>query len=360
MGRAGDTERQVELVEIRVVAQRSDIDWSGLEFAHPYSTAPAKGDAFVGRSEQVKALVSRLLRRPMEPTFITGQKRVGKTSLALAAMETASANDPEQKLNHHYILWGHVAHEDSRDSLRELGNKIEEFILNSLGNPPYPQSKFEGSLAPLVKLSSFAGRIDPGRRFVIVLDEFDEIPQELYLHGNLAETLFANLRALTTTDNVCIVLVGGENMPFVMERQGQKLNKYHSLNITYFSRESEWQDYKRLITMPTAGTIVWHDDAVTELYNATHGNPYFTKVICSEVFSRSVSERDADVTAAEVRRTIDAQVPRLTTQTFLLTYGKTVFLGLSPRGSKLFYKEAAFWWRYQDAIGGQRKQTWPP
>jgi hypothetical protein len=31
---------------------------------------------------------------------------------------------------------------------------------------------------------------------------------------------FANLRALSRCRNVCVVLIGGENMPFIMDRQG--------------------------------------------------------------------------------------------------------------------------------------------
>ena len=57
------------------------------------------------------------------------------------------------------------------------------------------------------------------------------------MQGNLAETFFANLRALSRCKNISIVLVGGENMPFIMERQGQKLNNFSRTNLSYFSRD---------------------------------------------------------------------------------------------------------------------------
>ena len=73
-----------------------------------------------------------------------------------------------------------------------------------------------------MRLAETAIRAIPTDRFVVIIDEFDEIHQELYLQCNLAETFFANLRALATTRNVCVILVGGENMPFIME--GKEIN----------------------------------------------------------------------------------------------------------------------------------------
>lgn len=213
-------------------AQASGINWEAYTYADPYSTGPAEGEAFVGRQEQVQTLVARMLRRPMEPSYITGQKRVGKTSLATAAAEQARLRDPKSKLSWHYILWGQIAHEDPRVSLRQLGEQIEEFITGELpGNAALPRGSYDGSLSSLMKLSAAAKDLDPDRRFVIIIDEFDEMPQDLYLQGNLADTVFGNIRALTTTSNVCLLLVGGENMPFVMDRQGQKLNKFSRVNL---------------------------------------------------------------------------------------------------------------------------------
>ena len=77
-------------------AQRSDIDWQAQAYRRPYSTDVAKGDTFVGRFEKVQALGNKMLRTPMEfVPHVTGQKRVGKTSLALAAVEFAKKHSAE-------------------------------------------------------------------------------------------------------------------------------------------------------------------------------------------------------------------------------------------------------------------------
>ncbi|RWP51043.1 ATP-binding protein [Mesorhizobium sp.] len=309
-GEVGTPRRQSALFEVRVVAQASGIDWDAYTYSDPYSTGPAEGDAFVGRQEQVRTLVARMLRRPMEPSYITGQKRVGKTSLATAAAEQARLRDPKSKVCWHYILWGQIAHEDPRVSLRQLGEQIEEFIAGELPGGAVPRGSYDGSLSPLMKLSAAAKAIDPDRRFVIIVDEFDEMPQELYLQGNLADTVFGNIRALTTTSNVCLLLVGGENMPFVMDRQGQKLNKFSRVNLTYFNRATELDDYIRLVREPSAGFLEWHPDAIAEVYDLTNGNPYFSKIICSKVFARALREHDIDITREEVREAVNADISR--------------------------------------------------
>ncbi len=298
---AGHAESRDSIFLIEVNAQNANVDWASLEYQHPYSTDVAKGEAFVGRADQVKALGNRMLRQPMEPFFVTGQKRIGKTSLALAAAEFAKAHSPST-IHVKYLLWGRIAHDDPRASMRELGEQLSGFIKSTLPREiEIPELSFTGSLAPLASLADLAYEARPDSKYVLILDEFDEIHPELYQQGNLAETFFANLRALTTCENLCLVLVGGENMPFIMDRQGQKLNKLIPFRLDYFSRDREWDDFKTLVRKPTEDSIYWHEDAISEVFNLTNGNPYFAKIVCSSVFQNSVRERDADVTLQEVR-----------------------------------------------------------
>lgn len=331
-GEVGTAERQSTLLEVKVLAQASGVDWDAYTYADPYSTGPAEGNDFVGRKEQVQTLVARILRRPMDPSYITGQKRVGKTSLAKEAAREAQARDPKSRLSWEYILWWDIAHEDPRTSLRQLGERIEEFIIGEFpGNTALPKGNYQGSLSPLVKISAAAKLADPDRRFVIIVDEFDEIPQELYMQGNLADTVFGNIRSLTTTSNICLLLVGGENMPFVMDRQGQRLNKFSRVNLTYFDRATEWEDYVRLVREPSAEFLQWHDDALSEIYDLTNGNPYFTKIICSKVFARALREHDVDITREEVKEAVNLEVSRLDDNLFAHLWQDGVFAPADER-----------------------------
>ena len=128
----GDAERKHVVFEVQIAPQRADIDWAGLERQSPYNTAVATGSAFVGRSEKILTLANKLLRTPMESFYVTGQKRVGKTSLALAVAEFAKNQDNAGRLSSCNFLWGDVALGGPRAALRAIGTRIANLIKRTL------------------------------------------------------------------------------------------------------------------------------------------------------------------------------------------------------------------------------------
>jgi hypothetical protein len=71
--------------EATLYAQKPDINWEALKTSDPYSTEIAYGEEFVGRDNKVLALANRVLKSRMQSSYITGQKRVGKTSLTMSS-----------------------------------------------------------------------------------------------------------------------------------------------------------------------------------------------------------------------------------------------------------------------------------
>lgn len=307
----GSAQGKSDIFEVAVRAQSVNVDWASREFWAPYSTEPAQGTEFVGRLEKVREIASKVLRTPMEPFYITGQKRVGKTSLAVAAVAFAEANSGSHSVCSRFVLWGDIAYQNPLTTIKELGASFEDLIRSNVDLRRFDNIDCSDSLAPLIKLCHHAYDADPLKKFVFVIDEFDEIHQELYLQGSLAETFFANLRALTRCRNVCLALIGGENMPYVMDRQGQKLNNFARISLNYYKRDKEWEDFRLLVTEPGKEIISWHDDAVSEVFNITNGNPYFAKIVCANVLRHAVSERDADVSYEEVREVIAESISSL-------------------------------------------------
>lgn len=326
----GRLDRRSEIIEFQATAQRSDRNWSALEVWHPYSTDPAEGNAFIGRNELLRDLASRLLRSPTESFYITGQKCVGKTSLARASADHAISKNPQIKVLE--LLWGAIASEDPRASMKTLGQEIEAFLASSLpAGIVHTPANFDGTLSPLIKQAKLLEELVPDRRFIVIIDEFDEIRQELYLFGNLAETFFANLRALSGTRNVGFVLVGGENMPFVMGRQGQKLNRFSGVNLSYFSRSKDWADYTSLVRVPSEPHLSWTDDGVAEVFNITNGNPYSTNIVCSTAARTAVASTDADVTSPEVSSAAAVRISSLEANAFAHLWQDGIFKGVDER-----------------------------
>jgi hypothetical protein len=288
-------------LSVPVRAQAADLNWEDLSGREPYSLEPALGEEFVGRREKVLAVCGRLTRERMVSTYITGQKRIGKSSLALAVRDHIESADHEGRYRFLVLEKGEYACEDPRETVKMLGDRISEFLLEYLDNQAkVPSLNFEGTLAPLSRISDLLFQQSRDLRFIVVLDEFDSIHLELYRMGALAETFFSNLRTLSAKRNLTFVLVGGEKMPFIIAAQGDELNKFRCESLTYFSRIDEWPDFCSLVQRPVARQITWHPSALNALFDCTNGHPYYTKLVCGEIFRKAVHERDAEITASEV------------------------------------------------------------
>lgn len=296
-------ERLTESWQMALEGQNTRVAWNVLERTEPYSTATAEGNEFVGRSGKVLSVARRLLKSPMQSTFITGQKRVGKTSLAKAVVAYVEAQPEGVDYDFVYIEWGEYARPDPKATVEALGELMAAQMKSRLPEEVRPGSvQFSGSLAPLVQLAKSAAKYAPERRFVFVLDEFDEIHPDMYRYGPLAEALFSNMRTLSSQKNVAFILVGGEKMPFVMRSQGDQLNKFVGESVSYFEEGTEWVDFRELVERPVRGSLEWREDAIRRILSVSHGHPYYAKLLCARVFQNAVTERDADITVAEVDR----------------------------------------------------------
>ena len=334
------TEKRNALITIQALAQRTDINWSEREFWCPYNLREAEGDQFIGRSEKVRELASKLLRSSMEPFYITGQKRVGKTSLAKAVASLAHAKSRDCSLEYHYLLWGRIQNDNPRVELQRLGENIEKFLLQFIPENLRPGRKiYDGTLSPLLDIADILTELESTKKFVILIDEFDEINQDLYLQGKLAESVFGSIRSIATTKNICLILIGGENMAFVIDRQSQKLNKYSICDLDYFSRSDEWEDFKLLVRKPSDSVINWHEDAINEIYYMTNGNPYYTNMICSKILNVAIKEKDADITAVEVRRVIKNQLVNFAPTSFSHFWQDGIFRALDDREPEILRRK---------------------
>ena len=155
----------------------------------------------------------------------TVKARVGKTSLAnVLAMRLAS------RLHASWIIVAkdsgdYVASTPER-TIENLGILLVEELRQRLYDvATIPTPDFTGGLAPL---SGFIDRVlaASGRRLLILLDEFDELPSRLLQRSDLSKSLFQPLRQISNKANCGIIVVGGEGMSQVMNSHGDYLNKF--------------------------------------------------------------------------------------------------------------------------------------
>lgn len=284
-----------------VPGQRHDIPWDDLARSHPYSLDPVERIAdLAGRREVLASLRSHCTGSSVGSAILYGQRRVGKTSLANALLETLR-EDKERPFVLVYLEAGEYVRPEAQHTIQGLGQQLCKELkwqLPAVNDVPTPS--FEDSLTPLAAFLKDVGRRCPDRRFVFILDEFDSLPFDLCRRSAVADPFFATIRSISGKAPFGFVLVGGENMDAILGAHGQALNKFKPYRLDYFRRDTDWSDYEELVRLPTRQWVNIGDDALAALYDHTGGNPYFTKLICEDLFQLIVAHRDSDVTRREV------------------------------------------------------------
>ena len=290
--------------------QRSDIDWEALEREDPYSLEPVESHLdLVGRSEVLNQLVRQSRAKSVGSCYIFGQKRVGKTSIAKALK---SRLEEESAIRLIYLEGGEYVHPDPEATLGRLGTRLCEKIKKSdkrLANLDIPE--FKGALSPLTDFLDSARELVPDLRILFILDEFDELPIELYKRGPLADAFFLTIRAVSGKPPYGFILVGGEKMEFVMSCQGDTLNKFQGIQVDYFDRDEHQSDFRDLVTRPTRRWLEISDEAIVTLQEKTAGHPYYTMVICRELLAMVLRKRDCHVTKREVDQAVQLALQKI-------------------------------------------------
>ena len=308
------TEKSLDDVE-SLESQAGNVAWDELTNAQPYKLEPVRDRAdFVGREASIIELAKMVIQS--ENARIEGEKRVGKTSLAYAVRAAVEEQHPSKYV---FIILesGDFNAHTLEHTVVRLGQMIAEAVIASdgrLSGLEIPDFSF--GLMTLTELFARAEKLTPEMTFVIVLDEFDALPhQALYQHEPVGDAFFQTLRSLGGKENVGFILVGGEQMQWVISTHGLALNKFKLVPLDYFN-EDQMGDYAELVRAPAARFLTFSDGAVRAIYNASAGNPWMTKLLLSHLFDRQVERRDQDVQEGDVEDAIAEALPKFDSASF--------------------------------------------
>jgi hypothetical protein len=296
--------------ELLLKAQ-NPVDWERASSLEPYSLEAVRTeDQLIGRRQLLDELIRTAQSASPKSAFVFGQKRIGKTSIARALVSHCRQLESKNVFAVFVDMSG-VRSADPFRTVQNLGEEIGDEFRRA-----YPRfadidvPDCSESLRPLARYLESLRTVTSDGRLTIVIDEFDEIPIELFKRGAIADTFFASLRYLTESAGIHVVLVGGERMNAIIDSQGTRLNKFETLPVDYFSRERDWGDYTDLVRTPARDVLEISEGAISELFDMTAGHPFFTKLICGRLYEWAVERRDSDITSHEVGLAIAAAVER--------------------------------------------------
>lgn len=209
-----------------LVAHEVHIDWRKLVGEEPYALYPVeKREQLVGRDRELAFLMQGFESRPLANLYVTGQRRVGKTSLIRVLQ--GELRSESSRLQISSVEVGEVRSPSGSATIGALGRKLAERLVRAVGlDGDIAMPEFADSLAPLTEVVDRILEWDPGLDFLFIVDEFDELPYEAYRRDGPGDALFIPMRSLAQKPNVGWLLVGGEKMPFIRDEQAARLNNF--------------------------------------------------------------------------------------------------------------------------------------
>lgn len=292
------------------------INWQTLrEIVNPYSLDPKeKIEDLIGRDSIIKTIKQGL--RGCQSFSISGQKRVGKTSVAKSVFNFLLHSKEEEFISHipAYLSIGDVS--ASPDPMGYLGymiaKEIEENFKLKRGFPPTHDPielrEYENNLTKLILYLKDIIRSYPDIKIIIFIDEFDEIPQSLY-QAESGKNFFMALRSLTEMNFVALCTIGGEKMSLILNYQGTKLNKLKDIDVDYFDILKNKEDLKDLILLPILEyNLDLSESAIDCIIEYSAGNPYYIMIICNFCFDEIVNKEISSADRIDIEKIIRKQL----------------------------------------------------
>ena len=166
-------------------------------------------------------------------------------------------------------------------------------------DPDYFENRFLPDLKP---------HLGEDKVLLLTFDEFDNL-EEGDVKDALARPLINYLRRLMEHSNL--------NFIFSIGSSGRKLENMQAAYTEFFKAALYKKisfltkdDGQRLITLPVQGILEYEKDAVQQIYEIVSGHPYFTQLICHELFSQCQKTGQRTISRLDVDSILDDVVER--------------------------------------------------
>ncbi|QCQ16482.1 hypothetical protein EHF32_06935 [Microbacterium sp. RG1] len=259
----------------------------------------------VGRAEDLARLDALLAGRAS--AYITGHKRVGKTSLTRVLLRAARdsrgwagsllplgrALGPEQLAGDLVFALLDEILDAAREAYGGVMAVVPEVAEQDVSNFARAANRW---------LRTVSRALPPEARVVVAIDDFDELPPHL-IRGPQADALFLFLRSLVDEPWLNLIVVGSEILPSIIQAQAHKLNQVVPVSVTNFASRVSTAE---LLESPTVERLEWISEAVDRAHYLCAGNPYYETLLAQRLWQNMRDTSRSVVTASDVDEAADA------------------------------------------------------
>lgn len=277
----------------RTIPPKTEREWDDLHLLLGSTFSPHQPinerDLFVGRVDIITKVIDATFQAGKHVALF-GDRGVGKSSLANSMKSTIEAINPRTlcikrmcTVDHDFgMIWNHVF-----DDLQIDGKPVPE----TLGKNPNPYDVFKIIQA-----------IEPGRRFVVILDEFDRITDEKtkLLMSDLIKSLSDN------DDRTTIVIVGvAKNISSLFSDHASLPRAMQQIRMPRMDAD----ELKQIVTsrLPNAG-MEMDEKTLDTIVSLSQGFPGFMHLISLNAARKAVSRRSVTVEGQDLQRALQVVV----------------------------------------------------
>ena len=259
--------------------------WYGI--VNPYTTRPAQSDLFFGRAEERQRLWEKLGSWSPTSVLLSGQKRIGKTSM-LNRIEQDANKDRFAEWHTVYITletWANSYTDlvtwfvfQLRDALNRERDKPDSYVARS----GYDETQLNPEADIATALQKVAQMLAP-RRTLVLIDEFQYVAG---LEEQKTQGFLAALRQLVRESRVALfVLAASDLLP-----RHKRLEFIRPLHVELAHVPLGTLDLasaQDLVRKPVlASSLTYEDKVVRKLLRLTNGHPYYINLLCHDMFEQ--------------------------------------------------------------------------
>ncbi|GAB4524924.1 MAG: hypothetical protein OHK0046_40120 [Anaerolineae bacterium] len=276
---------------------------------NPYTVSKISNRSmFFGREDEISSIIE-FLHDHKTPIVVSGQKRIGKTSLLYQLCENLI---PELCDNIIPILFD--AHSlgafDAVHFLYELAETTYDKVLQRINRIEDRRALHlrERDLRerPFVVFARWVKRLEErlgGQRLLFVVDEFTTT-EEKHRQGNLADDFFDGMQWLVDSERIGFLLCVHNHVMKERGRSWELLQRGPVVRLDTL----DWQSAARLVQQPIERIYKYEPGVVDHILTLTNGHPYFVHILCQEIV-KNVSRRDGDsVTEMDLERAVQVMM----------------------------------------------------
>jgi hypothetical protein len=302
---------------IKLLSQ-DKVDWDLVKNSpRPYSTkSKDRREQLKGRDNILEKLLAGVLAS--KSYFITGQRRVGKTSIARVLQRELANTGRAVPV---YRPWGKLITDTGvmipvqffyiiTESILEVTKNITGTSIN-IGMPEFDSFKQSYSRTFEKFLLDFR-ELFQNLVIVIMIDDVDEMPESFY-RSEEGSAFFTAIRSFLDEMNLSFIFIANEKLGSILQAQEGKLNTVVTQKVDYLPR----QDVYRLVKEPVQNIFEFDNQALDKIYWLSCGNPYYATLICERVFDAMVSREDYMVADEDIDRSVEEFTRSETTEVFV-------------------------------------------